>query len=328
MQVRRAIAARQSRRAFAARPVERDKLERLLEAARWAPSSGNKQPWRLIVVGRDAPSRAGVEAALDPGNAWAQAAPVLLVIAARPADGSRAESRAYHHHDCGLALMSLLLRATDLGLLAHPMAGWREAPLQAAVGLPPEYAPISVTAIGYPGRAADLDPVTRAKDERPRTRLPLEQVAFDGHFGVGFAATLPTAPAKVFAVEIPLRFADLDAMGHVNNAVTLTLFETGRLKFFADVLGARRPDEIDLILAQADCRYVRPIQLSDVVHVRMFVTDVGTSAFAFQAELFDPRDGRVFAQAETVQVQYDYAAGRPLPLRPELLAQIRDYIGG
>jgi nitroreductase len=89
VRVARAIATRASRRAFAARPVERAALARLLGAARWAPSSGNRQPWRFIVVGREAASRAAVEAALDPGNAWATTAPVLLVIAARPEDGSR-----------------------------------------------------------------------------------------------------------------------------------------------------------------------------------------------------------------------------------------------
>jgi acyl-CoA thioesterase FadM/nitroreductase len=328
MELRRVMATRASRRAFADRAVEREKLERLLEAARWAPSSGNRQPWRIIVVGREAASRGAVEAALSPGNAWAAAAPVLVVLAARPADASQVESRTYHHHDCGLALAHLILSAVDQGLLAHPMAGFREEPLAAALELPPGCAPISVTALGYPGRAETLDAATRLKDEQPRTRSPLAEVAFAGRYGTGFAPALPATPRRVFEAEIPLRFSDLDAMGHVNNAVTITLIETGRLKFFAEVLGARRPEDIDFILAEVSCRYRVPIQLADVVHVRMYVTDVGRSAFRFNCTLFDPRDGRVFVEAETVQVQYDYRTGRPGPLPPELTAKLADFVGG
>ncbi|MGA8754565.1 nitroreductase family protein, partial [Candidatus Deferrimicrobium sp.] len=71
MEFHRVIGARRSLRAFSQRPVEQEKIERMLDAARWSPSCANRQPWRFVVVGTDAPSRAAVEEALDAGNAWA-----------------------------------------------------------------------------------------------------------------------------------------------------------------------------------------------------------------------------------------------------------------
>ena len=69
--------------------------------------------------------------------------------------------------------MSLLYRAVDLGLLAHPMAGSKEDPLRAALGFPEDFTPAAVVAVGYAGKSGDLDEVTRKKDEKPRGRKPL-----------------------------------------------------------------------------------------------------------------------------------------------------------
>lgn len=322
------IAARRSRRAYSDRPVEPEKIERMLEAARWSPSCANRQPWRFVVVGKEDPGRAALDEALDPGNGWAKRAPVLVVAGARKADGSIVETREYFHHDTGLAAMSLILRGVDQGLLVHPMAGWREEPLKAAIGAPADFLPIAVVAVGYPGRPEELDEATRKKDEKPRARRGLEEIAFQGRWGEPFRGRLPSAPAKVYETDIPLRFADIDAMGHVNNAVTMTLLETGRVKFHHEVLGVQRANDIGFILAEARVRYRIPILLQDRVRLRMHITDVSRSSFRYRCVLFDPRDGRVFTEAETVQVAYDYAAGRPRPFPPGFFDGIREYIGG
>lgn len=328
MDFSRVIAARQSLRAFSDRPVEREKIERMIEAARWSPSCANRQPWRFVIAEKGSSARASLEEALDPGNAWARQAPVLIVAGARRADAAVVERREYFLYDTGLATMSLLYRAVDQGLLVHPMAGWKEEPLKAALGMPDDFLPIAVIAVGYPGRPGDLDEETRRKDERPRVRKDPGEIAFRGRFGDPHAASLPSAPAKVFETDIPLRFGDIDAMGHVNNAVTMTLFELGRAKFFADVLGVKRIEEYEFILAEATVRYRLPILLQDQVRLRMYVTDIARSSFRFVAELFDPRDGRVYTEAETVQVMYDYAAGRPRQVPPGFREKVRDYIGG
>lgn len=328
MEFHRLIRARRSLRAFSPRPVEPDKIERMLEAARGSPSCANRQPWRFVVVGSDAPSRAAVEEALDPGNAWAKRAPVLIVAGARREDGAVVESRDYVLLDTGLALMSLLYRAVDQGLLVHPMAGWKEGPLRAALGLPEAFTPAAVVAVGYAGQIGDLDEATRKKDEKPATRKPLGEVAFRSSWGKAFDATLPARPAKVYETELQLRFGDTDAMGHVNNAKVVAYLEYGRVRFFADVMGADRVEDIRFILAEVSCRYRIPILLHDRVRVRMHITDVHRSSFRFRCELFDPVDGRVFVEAETVQVMYDYATGRTVPVDADFLARARDYIGG
>jgi acyl-CoA thioesterase FadM/nitroreductase len=322
------LATRRSLRAFADRPVEPEKLARMIEAARWSPSSDNRQPWRYVVVEKGAPERPALEEALSRGNAWAKKAPVLIVSGARKEDGSVVESREYYLHDTGLATMSLLYRGVDQGLLVHPMAGWKEAPLKAALSMPDDFRPIAVVAVGYPGRQEDLDEETRKKDERPRVRKEIGEIAFLGRFGEPFHAALPSAPAKVFETDIPLRIGDIDGLGHVNNAMTLTLLEQGRMKFIYELLGGRKVEDLPFTLAEANVRYRIPILLQDPVRLRMHVTDISRSSFRFRCELFDPRDGRVFIEAETVQVMYDYAAGRPRPIDAQFLEKIREYVGG
>jgi len=90
----------------------------------------------------------------------------------------------------------------------------------------------------------------------------------------------------------------------------------------------RRIEDFEFILAEATVRYRLPILLQDHVRVRMHITDVTRRSFRFLAELFDPRDGRVYTEAETVQVMYDYGEGRVKPVPPEFLEKVRDYIGG
>jgi YbgC/YbaW family acyl-CoA thioester hydrolase len=328
VELSRIIATRRSLRAFSDRPVESAKIERLIEAVRWSPSNGNRQPWRLVIVEKGDPARAAVEEALDPGNAWAKKAPVLIVTGGQKVGGTVVETREYFLHDPGLALMSILYRAVDQGLLAHPMAGWKEAPLRTALALPDDVVPLAVVAVGYRGRHEDLDEATRRKDERPNVRKAIDEIAFRGRWGEPLPKTLPEGPARMFETDIPLRFRDLDAMGHVNNATTLTFIEIGRLRFFAEVLGVRRVEDIGFILAETICRYRIPILLQDKVRLRMHVTDVSRSSFRFRYELYDPGDGRLFADAETVQVGYDYKKGIPSPFPQEVLEKIGEYIGG
>jgi YbgC/YbaW family acyl-CoA thioester hydrolase len=328
VELSRIVATRRSLRAFSDRPVESVKIERLIEAARWSPSNGNRQPWRFVIVEKGDPARASVEEALDPGNAWAKRAPVLIITGGRKVAGTVVETREYFIHDPGLALMSILYKAVDQGLLAHPMAGWKEVPLRTALALPDDVVPLAVVAVGYRGRLEDLDEAARGKDERPNIRKAIGEIAFRGRWGEPLPKTLPEGPARMFETGIPIRFRDLDAMGHVNNAVTLTFIEIGRLRFFAEVLGVRRVEDIGFILAETICRYRIPILLQDDVRVRMHVTDVSRSSFRFRYELFDPGDGRIFADAETVQVSYDYKKGIPRPFPQEVLEKIGEYIGG
>jgi len=328
MGFKRLIDIRRSLRAYSSRPVERDKIERMLDAARRSPSSANSQPWRFIVVERDAPERPALEEALDAGNSWARRASALIVAGAVPSEGLVIESREYVFVDAGLALMSLIYRGADQGLLVHPMAGWKEEPLRAALGLPDSFAPLVVVAVGYQGRAEELDEVTRKKDEKPSTRKPLQEIAFENRWGVPYSAKLPSSPAKVFETDIQLRFRDTDAMGHVNNATVVSYLEVGRIHFLVELLGAKEVKDVPFIIAEVSCSYRAPIFLHDRVRIRMWITDISRSSYRFRYEIFDPGNGRIFVEAETVQVMYDYETQRPVPLPPALVDVVREYVAG
>jgi nitroreductase len=165
-------------------PVARDELLALLEAARWAPSAGNMQPWRFLVVPRGHPRREAVEAALSRGNAYAKRAPVLIVTVAKETREKEgvAEPNRWAEHDTGLATALLLVQAVALGLAAHPMAGWNADLLGEALRIPPDHRPLAVIAVGR--YDPDLrDEALEEKEARPRARKPLGEIAFVGALG-------------------------------------------------------------------------------------------------------------------------------------------------
>jgi nitroreductase len=174
---------RTSARAIDPVPIEDSDLLALLEAVRWAPSWGNLQPWRLVVA-RSVEARSAVGAALTSGNRWALRAPVLIVVAADPADAKqRDDGSSSYAFDCGLATECLLLEAARRGLVAHPMGGWDEAGVRSAIGAPEAVRIAVVIAVGRPGDPADLDERTREKETRARTRKPLSSIAFADRWG-------------------------------------------------------------------------------------------------------------------------------------------------
>lgn len=183
----RAIADRRSLRAFADRPIPDERLAVLFEAARWAPSSGNGQPWRFVVTRRGGEAFERLADTLRPGNAvWAPRAPVLLAAAVKtvrddPGKPVRPNRRALF--ELGLALENLLLQAAHDGLLAHPMAGFDADAASDALGTPGEHQLVALVALGYPGDPGSLAPEARAKDERPRGRLPLSAFVFEDRWG-------------------------------------------------------------------------------------------------------------------------------------------------
>jgi nitroreductase len=179
------LANRKSPRAFQARPVEEEKIRLLLEAVRWAPSSYNKQPWRIVVI-TDPAVREQMHEGLMTGNRrWAVKAPVLAVIVSRvEADDIRHDNAIpYYLYDCGQAAMSLVVQAEHMGLRCHQMAGWEQGPVRSALGIPDEEQPIVLMAIGYEGDIADLDERSREKELVPRTRKELREFAFRDHWG-------------------------------------------------------------------------------------------------------------------------------------------------
>ncbi len=179
------IRLRWSPRAFSDRMVEPAKLRSLLEAARWAPSSFNEQPWAFVVATRDSPAEhSRLLSILVPGNAaWARRAPVLILsITKLNFDANGAPNR-HAMHDVGLATENLVTQATALGLSVHQMAGFDAQKAREEFSIPANWEPMTAIAIGYVGDPNSLEEPLRTRELAPRTRKPLEQYVFTGRWG-------------------------------------------------------------------------------------------------------------------------------------------------
>jgi len=118
----------------------------------------------------------------------------------------------------------------------------------------------------------------------------------------------------VFELEITPRFRDIDSLGHVNNAVYLTYMEEARTKYYMQTARTTRLDEIEFILASAKVDFRSPIAWGETVLIRVWPTRIGTSSFTLGYEMRVKGDGRLAAEAESVQVAYDYAAKKSKPI--------------
>jgi nitroreductase len=168
---------RESKRSYLDKEIPQDILDQLFEIVRWSPSNSNNQPWRFIFV-REKEQHAKVMEGMSRGNQWMARAPIIVVLCARQEDDfvRQDDPVKYYQFDCGLACMSLLLGAVDLGLMAHPTAGWSAPPIKEALGIPGEYHVLCVIGLGYKGPIEQLSGRAREYDESPRARKPLNEV--------------------------------------------------------------------------------------------------------------------------------------------------------
>jgi nitroreductase len=176
-----AVRTRRAKRALQDRPIEDDKVEALIEAARLAPSCNNFQPWRLVFV-RGKEALDAVKAGMNKGNAWTTRSPLIIVVAAKEDDDCMlSDRRNYFLFGCGLAIGELMLRATELGLIAHPIAGYDPSKVRAAVGIPEQYIIITTVICGYPGGDDSLlsDKQKLTEKTRPERKPVGENIFLD-----------------------------------------------------------------------------------------------------------------------------------------------------
>lgn len=173
------IRNRWSPRAFADETISDGILRSLFEAARWAPSSFNEQPWRFILARKE--SKKIFESLLNilsPQNRlFAQHAPVLLLAAAKINHAHGVNRHALH--DLGLAVANLTLQATHCGLGLHQMGGFDTGKAREVFAIPDEFEPVTVIAIGFPGDPETLPETLKQKDALPRKRKPFEEFVFE-----------------------------------------------------------------------------------------------------------------------------------------------------
>src|ERR1700694_506479 len=166
------IAERWSPRAFSDKPVAPDVLASLFEAARWAPSSSNEQPWAYIVATKDdAENFAKLVSVLVPSNVtWAQHAPILALAVAELAFAKSGTPNRNALYDVGAASAWLTVEATSRGLFVHQMAGFDAEKSRLVFQIPAGWEPISALAIGYPGDPNSLPQPLRERELASRTR--------------------------------------------------------------------------------------------------------------------------------------------------------------
>jgi len=179
------IRMRWSPRAFADKPVAPETLKSLFEAARWAPSSNNEQPWAYLVATKDdAENFAKMVSVLVEFNAgWAQHAPVLALSVAHLKTERDGRPNRVALHDVGSATAQLTFEANARGLLVHQMAGFDGQKARQVFAIPDEWEPVAAMAIGYPGDPNRLPEKLRERELAPRMRKPLAQFVMTGGWG-------------------------------------------------------------------------------------------------------------------------------------------------
>lgn len=171
--------------AFEDRPVEPDRVCSLFEAARWAASTFNEQPWRFLVAIRDDPAEFHrmLECLTEGNRVWAQYAPLLGLTVARSTFGRNGKLNRNALHDLGLAMGNLMLQATALGLAVHNMGGVHHELIRAKYDIPDAFEPVNGFAVGYPGDPDQLTGTLRDRELEQRTRRPIMETVFSGAWG-------------------------------------------------------------------------------------------------------------------------------------------------
>ncbi|HEX9743944.1 MAG TPA: nitroreductase family protein [bacterium] len=184
------LARRWSGRAFDPdKHVTRDQLLSILEAARWAPSCWNDQPWRYLVWDKndDAESyKKGFECVSENNKKWVVNSSVLMCAIASHRFTHNDKPNRWGEYDSGAASMSICLQAVSLGLMAHQMAGFDKDMVIEKFNVPENYTPMAMIAIGVPVNSIDDVPEeNRERELAERSRNPLGNRFFDGTWGAG-----------------------------------------------------------------------------------------------------------------------------------------------
>lgn len=180
------IKSRRSPVLFSDRKIEDYKLESLFEAAKWAPSSFNQQPWRFVIAEKgDNEYFELLFNCLTPANKlWAENVPVLILSIAETISSYNKKMNKYAFHDVGMAVCNLLFQATSLGLYVHQMGGYDSEKARDELKIPREYDPVAVIAVGYLAHSdRDFPEELRKREKAVRIRRPVSDTVYSGIWG-------------------------------------------------------------------------------------------------------------------------------------------------
>jgi nitroreductase len=179
------IQNRWSPRAFSNKPVSREILRSLFEAARWAPSSSNEQPWAFIVGTNDDSEthRKILSTMVEFNQAWAKHAPVLAIAVSEMEFAHNKTPNRNAFYDTGSAVAHLTAEATWRGLFVHQMAGFDPHKASEVFHIPKGWEAIAVFAVGHPGDPNGLPDKLRERELAPRSRKPISEFVMSGEWG-------------------------------------------------------------------------------------------------------------------------------------------------
>lgn len=176
---------RWSPRAFSEQAVEKEKIQSILEAARWAPSSMNEQPWRFIVgIKGDQTWNLIFDTLVEWNQKWAGKAPVLVLNLAKKTFTYKGRPNATFQYDTGQAVGMMITEVVNQGLISHQMGGFNIDKAIEFFDIPSDFQPVSITAVGSAGDAEELAEDMRKSEFEERKRLPLSDVVFKDRFGI------------------------------------------------------------------------------------------------------------------------------------------------
>jgi len=174
------IKIRRSPVSFSNELIPEADMNLLFEAARWAPSSYNQQPWRFIFATRednDAYQRL-FELLVPANQEWAVSAPVLMLSVAEIIPENRSKENRFAFHDLGMAVGNLLIQATSMGIYVHQMGGYDVEKARKDMLIPDRYEPAAMFALGYPGEVDSLPMELKRRELAKRTRNEISTFAF------------------------------------------------------------------------------------------------------------------------------------------------------
>lgn len=186
------LATRWSTRAFDQdKPISHTLLRSIFEAARWAPSCFNEQPWHFIVCDKFADQTVwemALRSLVEGNQSWAKRAPVLLVAVANRESAESGKENRWAEYDTGAASQNLCLQACSMGLAVHQMGGFLAEKLVETFEMPQQCSPVAVIALGYPGDIQNLSKSQQRAELEPRNRRPLEEFVFSSNWNQSFTA--------------------------------------------------------------------------------------------------------------------------------------------
>lgn len=177
------IKKRKSVRAFVDKPIEKEKIDSLFEAARWAPSSVNEQPWRYIYARKDQPLWEKIFETLNESNqVWVKNSPLLVASFVLKNFSRNEQPNGFAKYDLGAANAFLSLQATGLGLQIHQIGGFNGHRLRENLQVPDQYELGVVLAIGYPGDPESLPENLKVRELSPRQRNRQSEFVMNNSF--------------------------------------------------------------------------------------------------------------------------------------------------